>query len=60
MAMGMYNTEDSIRGFAEASFKFALDKKWCAAAEIPHARHVFITSVPVALHKIRACVHLGT
>jgi isocitrate dehydrogenase len=27
-AMTMYNTDDSIRGFAHASFKFALDKSW--------------------------------
>lgn len=24
----MYNTEDSIRGFAKASFEYALDRKW--------------------------------
>ncbi len=26
--MGMYNTDESIRDFAHASFKMALDKKW--------------------------------
>lgn len=26
--MGMYNTEESIRGFALSSFEYALDKQW--------------------------------
>jgi isocitrate dehydrogenase len=28
VAMGMYNTDDSIYGFAQSSFQVALDKKW--------------------------------
>ncbi|CAM6031425.1 unnamed protein product, partial [Sphagnum compactum] len=28
VAMGMYNTDESIRSFAHASFQFALAKKW--------------------------------
>lgn len=28
VGMGMYNTEESIKGFAKASFEYALDKKW--------------------------------
>ncbi len=28
VAMGMYNTEDSIRGFAKSCFNMALSKKW--------------------------------
>jgi isocitrate dehydrogenase len=28
VAMGMYNTEDSIRGFASSCFNMALSKKW--------------------------------
>lgn len=28
VAMGMYNTDDSIRGFAKSCFQYALDKKW--------------------------------
>ncbi|KAG1655402.1 hypothetical protein FOA52_016043 [Chlamydomonas sp. UWO 241] len=28
VAMGMYNTEESIRGFARSSFEYALMKKW--------------------------------
>ena len=28
VALAMYNTEDSIRGFAKASFEYALDRKW--------------------------------
>lgn len=28
VAMGMYNTEESIRGFAAACFEYALQKKW--------------------------------
>lgn len=28
VAMGMYNTEESIRGFALACFEYALQKKW--------------------------------
>mmetsp|Transcript_10415 Transcript_10415/g.31368 ORF Transcript_10415/g.31368 Transcript_10415/m.31368 type:complete len:446 (+) Transcript_10415:198-1535(+) len=28
VAMGMYNTEESIRGFALSSFEYALDKQW--------------------------------
>lgn len=28
VAMGMYNTEESITGFAKASFEFALEKQW--------------------------------
>ena len=31
VGMGMYNTEESIKGFAKASFEYALDKKWYAA-----------------------------
>ena len=27
VAMGMYNTDDSISGFAKASFEFALERK---------------------------------
>lgn len=34
VAMGMYNTEESITGFAKASFEFALEKQWCAAASL--------------------------
>jgi hypothetical protein len=30
VGMGMYNTEESIKGFAKASFEYALDKKWYA------------------------------
>lgn len=26
--MGMYNTEESIRGFAASCFEYALSKKW--------------------------------
>ena len=32
VAMGMYNTEESITGFAKASFEYALEKQWYAAA----------------------------
>jgi hypothetical protein len=32
VALAMYNTEASIRGFAKASFEYALDRKWCARA----------------------------
>lgn len=28
VAMGMYNTDESIRSFAHASFQYALSKKW--------------------------------
>ncbi len=28
IAMGMYNLDDSIRGFAQASFNYALDRGW--------------------------------
>jgi len=28
VAMGMYNTDESITGFAHSCFQFALDKKW--------------------------------
>lgn len=28
VAMGMYNTDESIRSFAHASFQYALNKKW--------------------------------
>ena len=28
VAMAMYNTEASIRGFAKASFEYALDREW--------------------------------
>ena len=28
VAMGMYNMEASIRGFAQACFEYALDKQW--------------------------------
>mmetsp|Transcript_23347 Transcript_23347/g.41464 ORF Transcript_23347/g.41464 Transcript_23347/m.41464 type:complete len:474 (-) Transcript_23347:182-1603(-) len=28
VAMGMYNTEESIRGFALACFEYAIEKKW--------------------------------
>jgi isocitrate dehydrogenase len=28
VAMAMYNTEESIRGFAHSSFQYALEKKW--------------------------------
>jgi isocitrate dehydrogenase len=28
VAMGMYNTDESIRGFAKSCFEYALDKKW--------------------------------
>ncbi|GAX82709.1 hypothetical protein CEUSTIGMA_g10135.t1 [Chlamydomonas eustigma] len=28
VAMGMYNTEESVTGFAQACFEFALNKKW--------------------------------
>ena len=28
VAMAMYNTEFSIRGFAKASFEYALDRQW--------------------------------
>lgn len=28
VAMGMYNTEESINGFAHSCFQFALNKKW--------------------------------
>lgn len=31
VAMGMYNTEDSITGFAKASFEYALEKQWYVA-----------------------------
>ena len=30
VGMGMYNTEDSIKGFAKASFEYALMKQWYA------------------------------
>jgi len=30
VGMGMYNIEESIKGFAKASFEYALDKKWYA------------------------------
>ncbi len=29
VAMGMYNTEHAIRGFALSCFEYALDKQWC-------------------------------
>lgn len=28
VGMGMYNTEESIRGFAESCFQYALSRKW--------------------------------
>lgn len=28
VAMGMYNTEESIRGFAESCFQYALARGW--------------------------------
>jgi isocitrate dehydrogenase len=28
VAMGMYNTDESIRGFAKSCFEYALEKKW--------------------------------
>jgi isocitrate dehydrogenase len=28
VAMGMYNTDESIRGFAKSCFEYALQKKW--------------------------------
>ena len=28
VTMAMYNTEASIRGFAKASFEYALERKW--------------------------------
>ena len=28
VAMGMYNTEESIRGFASSCFEYALQKRW--------------------------------
>ena len=28
VALAMYNTEASIRGFATASFEYALDRQW--------------------------------
>ena len=28
VAMGMYNTEQSITGFAQACFEYALDRQW--------------------------------
>jgi hypothetical protein len=28
VALGMYNTEESIRGFAESCFQYALSRKW--------------------------------
>ena len=28
VAMGMYNTEESITGFARSCFEYALDKQW--------------------------------
>ena len=28
VALGMYNTEASIRGFAESCFQYALSRKW--------------------------------
>ncbi len=28
VAMAMYNTEESIKGFAKSCFSFALDKGW--------------------------------
>lgn len=30
VAMGMYNLDESIRGFAKACFEYALDKQWYA------------------------------
>lgn len=29
VAMGMYNTEHAIRGFALSCFEYALEKQWC-------------------------------
>jgi isocitrate dehydrogenase len=28
VAMGMYNTDESIQGFARSCFEYALEKKW--------------------------------
>lgn len=28
VALGMYNTDESITGFAQACFGYALDRKW--------------------------------
>lgn len=28
VAMGMYNTDESITGFAHSCFQYALEKKW--------------------------------
>ena len=36
VAMGMYNMEASIKGFAQACFEYALDKQWCAAQLADH------------------------
>ena len=32
VAMGMYNTEHAIRGFALSCFEYALEKQWCVMA----------------------------
>ena len=32
VAMGMYNTEHAIRGFALSCFEYALEKQWCVEA----------------------------
>lgn len=29
VGMGMYNTEQAIRGFALSCFEYALEKQWC-------------------------------
>jgi len=34
VGMGMYNIEESIKGFAKASFEYALDKKWYATCSM--------------------------
>lgn len=31
VAMGMYNTEQAIRGFALSCFEYALEKQWCVS-----------------------------
>lgn len=34
VAMGMYNTEHAIRGFALSCFEYALEKQWCVIAAL--------------------------
>ena len=46
VALGMYNTEESITGFAKACFGYALDRKWYA--HLPEESVMPVVTVVVA------------